>query len=296
MRWAERLGLAVILLTAAAMQVRGSEPGQAGEPERAAPGDAQGAAAQRDGAQTELDPIARAIRGSLDAQVAVLDRTEGLLVDKHRARTGELGARARAAYKLLRTGNAPLWVDEPSRSAFLRRRAAARRILGRDLAELRVLQDELDSVAGARQRLERARQDIAALSPPPPGSLHVPVAFSRVLEPFGTYRHGASRAQLTRRGVVLSSKPGRNVRAVAAGVIRFAGDVRGLGHALIVDHGDFLSVLGPLTPGRAHAGAKVQRGEILGESTEDRVYFEVRLEAGAGGYPIDPEPLVERQR
>jgi septal ring factor EnvC (AmiA/AmiB activator) len=122
------------------------------------------------------------------------------------------------------------------------------------------------------------------------------VAFGRVIEPFGSYRHDSSQARLTRRGLILSSRPGRNVRAVASGEVRYTGHVRGLGNAVIVDHGDFLSVIGELTELRIARGVRVERGEIIGESKLDRVYFEVRLEAGGAGFPVDPAPLIQWRR
>jgi murein DD-endopeptidase MepM/ murein hydrolase activator NlpD len=230
---------------------------------------------------------------ALDAQLAVLDKTDGMLTAKYATRSEQMRQRVRAAYKLLRAGWVPLWVDKESRAQRTQRRVAARRVLSRDQAELAMLREEMESVANARQRILRDRRAVAALHPPEPGSLHLPVAFSRVVEPVGHYRHDSSRARLTRRGLILSSRPGRNVRAVASGEVRYTGHVRGLGDAVIVDHGDFLSIVGELAKVRPARGDRVERGEIIGEAALDRVYFEVRLEAGAAGFPVDPAPLIE---
>jgi septal ring factor EnvC (AmiA/AmiB activator) len=237
---------------------------------------------------------------SLDAQIEVLGRTEAMLIDKYETRGAELRSRVRAAYKLLRGGDAAMWMDPGSHAHVARRRAAARRVLSRDQAELRALRQELDSVSEERARLERDRRQAMAARAPAPASLRLPVVHGRVIESFGSYRHDSSRARLRRRGIALSSKPGRNVRAVADGVVRYAGTVRGLGTAVIVDHGDFWSIVGLLRPGvglldpdKATRGRAVTRGELLGEAAGERVYLEIRLEVGAGGFPVDPEPLID---
>lgn len=273
MRPADRLGIVLIFICAAT----------AGPPARAdSPAPAPG-------------EIRRAIDETLEAQLQVLAKTERILEDKHSAGSEELRARVRAAYKILRPGRTPLWRDEETRARVIQRRALVRRMLARDRAELALLQDELESVARARERIERERRAASELEPPAPGSLGPPVASSRVVEPFGSYQH-ASRARLSRRGIVLSSRPGRRVRAVAQGEVRYAGEVRGLGHAVIIDHGDFRSVVGHLEPGGSEPGDRVERGDIIGKSASRWVYLEIRLEVGAGGFPVDPEPLVDWRR
>lgn len=233
---------------------------------------------------------------TMDAQLAVLDRTQKLLDEAYLARSQEIHARVKTAYKLLRPGLARMWVDRESRTLIAQRRAWVRRVLAQAQRELELVRDEMASVAGSRERLQETRRAASAITPPAPGSLRVPVAYSHVVEPFGSYRHDASQARLSRRGIVLTSRAGRNVRAVADGEVRYAGEVRGLGHAVIVDHGDFWSIVGAVTSGTVSPGSKVERGGILGESVGDEVYLEVRLEIGPGGFPVDPEPLLEWAR
>jgi septal ring factor EnvC (AmiA/AmiB activator) len=84
------------------------------------------------------------------------------------------------------------------------------------------------------------------------------------------------------------------VQAVEAGTVRFAGTLRGLDQAVLIDHGSYTSVTGRLGRIRVTVGQSVDPGQALGEAAGDRVYLEIRLEVGPGGEPIDPAPLLAR--
>ena len=248
-------------------------------------GSASASAAEPDGLPAELGAV-------LAAQLDVLTRTQTTLVAKHGAKQRELGSRVRAAYKLLRTAQAPIWSQSEAVMTLAERRAAVRRILGRDKAELVALASEVEQVGQALTRIESEREAAGTMALPAPGSLLLPVAGARVVGEFGTYRHVPSRALLSRRGIELRARAGRNVRAPADGHIRYAGPARGLGRAVIIDHGDFISILGRINERPTAAGRRVSGGDVLGEASGDRVYMEIRLDLGAGGYPIDPKPLI----
>lgn len=240
-------------------------------------------------------------------------RTRDLLVADVNNREGVVRARVRSAYQALyRTSWGPQWAvgstigsapGSPSmgdsgashrRRAVVqaRQRAGIRRILDRDLRELDQVRAELTRIQRAGQRVQQAlaqTQDIPQLAP---GTLHNPVAYSTIVEPFGPYSHRASDTHLSRRGVVLSSQVGRNVRAAADGHVRYLGEVRGLGFAALLDHGDYFTLYAPLTRITTQVDARIARADIIGESASERVYFEVRMADGAAGVPVDPQPLL----
>jgi septal ring factor EnvC (AmiA/AmiB activator) len=175
----------------------------------------------------------------------------------------------------------------------VRRRAAARHILRRDVSELALLEEELADTESAQDRLRGERVQVELIEPPAPHSLARPVP-GRVRGRCGTYEHD-SGADLSRRGVEMITRPGREVRAVAEGTVRFVGEVEGLGQTIIIDHGDLVSVLARLRPVTIAAGTDVTRGQIIAEAEGRRVYLEIRLPLGPGGHPIDPAPLLERR-
>ena len=82
--------------------------------------------------------------------------------------------------------------------------------------------------------------------------------------------------------------------APADGIVRYAGPIRGLDHGVILDHGDYLTVVAKLADPALPVGAHVARGDRLGRAARHRVYLELRAKAGPGGLPIDPEPYLPR--
>jgi septal ring factor EnvC (AmiA/AmiB activator) len=76
--------------------------------------------------------------------------------------------------------------------------------------------------------------------------------------------------------------------------VRYAGPIRGLEHGVIIDHGDFVTVIAKLGDVALPIGTHVERGDQLGRAARHRIYFEVRVKVGPGGLPIDPETAVSK--
>ncbi len=238
-------------------------------------------------------PVGDAIGQSIDARLDAVARTEVMIERKLTERRAQVRSRVRALYKLARAGDAPLWLDPAQRGTRVRWRGAARRILGRDLYELSLLREEMDVAARARVRLETERAHMAAARQPRPGSLARPVP-GAVVAAFGPYRHRASGATLSRRGVLLASRRGEDVRAVADGQVVYAGPLRGLGQSVVIEHHGVTSVLARLDQVAVSAGDTVGRGDVVAHAAGKRVQLEIRVDLGVGGEPIDPAPLLAR--
>jgi murein DD-endopeptidase MepM/ murein hydrolase activator NlpD len=268
MRSARLLALALLLLAGAALARASTDPGALGQ----------------------ADVVA-----AFDAQLAAIAESDELLAESYQERAIQLERRVRAAYKLMRGGWAPLWVEPERRAAVAQRRALVQRALSSTGRELALLRAEITAAARARTYLEEAREAAAAsVAAPAPAlaSLHRPVAPGTVVQRFGPYVHGTG-ARVAQRGLELASAAGAPVHAVAPGVVRWAGPVRGLGQAVIVAHNGFLSVLGRLSDVTTQRGAHLARGDQLGRAGGERVHLEIRLDVGGGGHPVDPEPLLE---
>lgn len=235
---------------------------------------------------------------AMKQRVATVNKTEALLLDKLNKRTAEVRRRVRSLYKLMRSGPAPLWVEPAERSKTVRRRAAAGRILRRDFRELALLRAELDAVQTARERLEKDQQLLATLTWPSRRSLVSPIAGRiRIAGKFGDYtRKKPYRVNLSRRGLALRVKDGRKVTAMAGGRVRYVGKIRNLGNAVIIEHNNVLTVLGPLTKTSVTKLQHISQGSHLGMTVGNRLYLEVRLPIGAGGFPIDPAPFLNSTR
>lgn len=120
------------------------------------------------------------------------------------------------------------------------------------------------------------------LAPPVRGQ--VTQAFGRVVDAdFGT--------QTFRAGIVFDAALGTPVRAVAPGVVRFAGWFRGYGQLVILDHGDrYFTVSGHLGELAVGVGDAIEAGQAIGAVGDTgslagaRLYFEIRQ----GSEPLDP--------
>lgn len=234
----------------------------------------------------------RDTRGSLGAQLAeqaaVIDTTRTTVTDKLGALDKVRLARMRAAYRVLR-GPLPSNATSGDRMAAARRRAGARMLIERDRDERGLLADELAMLATANERTvvaAAALQEIAM-----PTQLAWPAA-GTIARTFGTIAHEKSKTTLARRGLDIEVEAKTPAKASADGVVRYAGPIRGLDLGLVIDHGDYMTVVAKLGELSVPTGAKVALGDKLGRAARHRIYLEVRVKIGAGGLPIDPEPLL----
>ena len=290
---ADRIALAVALAVALAPTARA---GSAEDP--AAGGAAPAAAVQAPAARAGLPPILAAVpllgdggdagpRAALGHQLAdetaSIDRALAAVGDKLSA--AELTRSRRLAAALRSVRAAP----GDDAAAVARRRAAAHLLLARDRGERALLVDEVAQLRGAHTRVagELARLPGLAL----PGELTRP-ARGKIARHYGTLEHERTRATLSRRGIDIEVDDHSPVIAPAAGTVRYAGPIRGLDHGVIIDCGEYLTVIAKLGEVALPVGAPIAAGDRLGRAARHRVYLEVRVKLGPGGLPIDPEPLL----
>ncbi|HEX8951084.1 MAG TPA: M23 family metallopeptidase, partial [Polyangia bacterium] len=178
------------------------------------------------------------------------------------------------------------------------RRAAIGRVVARDLEELVAVRDEareLDVEQARRKEAlahaldsgaQVALADVADASglQLKQGRLARPVG-GGVVGAFGVHQDATLGVQVSRRGVELRSRPGETVRAVAAGRVRFVGEVPGLGRGVAIDHGDgYVSLVAHLGAAHCAVGDEVGDGDVVAEAAGSSVY----LELAQGGTPMDP--------
>lgn len=235
----------------------------------------------------------RDTRGSLGAQLAeqaaVIDTTRATITDKVKALDVVRLARMRAAYRVLRAP-LPSHASAGDRMAAARKRAGARMLVEHDRDERALLADELAMLAKANERTVVATQQLQEVSIPQ--ELAWPAA-GTIARHFGTIEHEKSKTTLARRGLDIEVEAKTSAKASAEGTVRYAGPIRGLDLGVIIDHGDYMTVVAKLGELSVPTGAKVAVGDKLGRAARHRIYLEVRVKIGAGGLPIDPEPLLE---
>jgi murein DD-endopeptidase MepM/ murein hydrolase activator NlpD len=218
-------------------------------------------------------------------EAAAIERALTSVTEKLHAADAARTRRLAAAYRILQM---PTGEDA---MAAARRRAAARLLLDRDLAERKLLADEVGQLRGAAARTAADAKRVPDIVLPE--SIGRPVR-GAIARRFGTFVHERSKATLSRRGVDFDVSARAEVVAPADGQVRYAGPIRGLDNGVVVDHGTYYTVIAKLASASVPVGARVERGDRLGRAQRGRVYFEVRVKVGPGGLPIDPEPLFER--
>ena len=123
------------------------------------------------------------------------------------------------------------------------------------------------------------------------GKLRLPV-IGELMNRFGGQRQDSG---LSWKGLFISAKAGREVKAVAGGQVVYADWLRGFGNLLILDHGDgYMSLYGYNESLLKQVGDEAKAGDTIaaagnsGGNPDSGLYFELRYH----GKPFDPIPWV----
>jgi septal ring factor EnvC (AmiA/AmiB activator) len=123
------------------------------------------------------------------------------------------------------------------------------------------------------------------------GRLRLPV-IGELMNRFGGQRQDSG---LSWKGLFISAKAGREVKAVAGGRVVYADWLRGFGNLLILDHGDgYMSLYGNNESLLKQVGEEAKAGDTIasagnsGGNPDSGLYFELRFQ----GKPFDPIPWV----
>lgn len=158
-------------------------------------------------------------------------------------------------------------------------------------AKRRARKEDVPAQAAARLKTAApaAKPDAPAAFAKARGQMPMPAVGSVVL------RYGqTTRAGLTHRGITLETRNDAGVIAPFAGYVVFAGEFRGYGQLLILDHGDgYHTLLAGLARIDGVPGLWVETGEpvgVMGQggATRPQLYVEIRR----GGQPVDPLPWL----
>ncbi len=262
--------------------------------------------APRTGHARPIEAI-EADRAAAATELRDLERRGAALEDQLELRQRMLRRRMRALYKLAQGGSFRLVADAGGTDELERRLVAANRLVSRDLHELTALDEELDELGRDRARrgqeatraaaLDEARAQVdrtprvgleqrrGQLGRPVPGAISVGFQRVRLREQRAVGKEGGMPLELPRRTVELVATPHEVVRAIARGVVRWVGEIEGLGHAVLVDHGDhYVTVTGKLERCVVSPGDEVQEGTVLGHAQGTLVSFEL----SEGRTALDP--------
>ena len=171
--------------------------------------------------------------------------------------------------------------------------------LQRKASKLTTLQQDEQRLQALVTSLQQAMRNV----PPPGGTTSLRQLKGKLQWPVAgriSRRYGAKQAsgELQSSGVLIASRAGVEVHAIANGRIAFADWLRGFGLLLIVDHGDgYMSLYGQNSSLYRDVGDWVKRGEVVaaagrsGGQDQDGLYLELRKD----GRPFNPSPWFKGQ-
>jgi septal ring factor EnvC (AmiA/AmiB activator) len=234
--------------------------------------------------------------------LSLLLEHDRLLVSRARTEQADLDAARREAVATAQRAERALAELAERRRALADERAEKQRLLARVRGDRARESAALGELEQAAEALEQALSELGDAPEPLPerpagppfpslrGRLPAPVD-APIVRGFGRQVDAQFLTQVFHKGVDFGAERGSEVRAVAAGVVRFAGWFRGYGRMVILDHGDrFFTVHGHLDELRVAVGDAVEAGAALGtvgdtgSLTGPRLYFEVR----EAGQAVDP--------
>jgi murein DD-endopeptidase MepM/ murein hydrolase activator NlpD len=122
-----------------------------------------------------------------------------------------------------------------------------------------------------------------------------PLEFSRVSSGFGMRRHPIQRSWIKHQGIDYAAPTGTRVRAVADGVVEFAGTKGGYGNVVILrHHGQYATTYAHLSRISVRRGARVAQNDTIGAvgqtgwATGPHLHYEFRI----AGEPRNPMSIA----
>ncbi len=111
-----------------------------------------------------------------------------------------------------------------------------------------------------------------------------------VISTFGTMSTGGRND-----GINIAVPAGEPVRAAASGTVTYAGELRGYGKLVLVEHDDgYVTAYAHTQSVNVNSGDRVLRGQVIaysgdsGDVRRPQLHFEIRR----GVTPVDPQPLL----
>lgn len=162
--------------------------------------------------------------------------------------------------------------------------------------KLMALQRSIEEMERIVARLETERK--AAPPPVPSGGVafatlagHLPMPLrGSITTGFGSSVDPTTKLKAFSPGIVITGRPADQIRAIADGIVAYAGELRGYGTFVIINHdGQYYSTYAGLGSLAVEQNQRISAGNMLGTSgTDGQLRFELRK----GREAIDPIPWL----
>jgi murein DD-endopeptidase MepM/ murein hydrolase activator NlpD len=137
--------------------------------------------------------------------------------------------------------------------------------------------------------------DVAAAGADAIADLPAPFVSGRMSSAYGWRRDPIDQSVKFHRGVDIAMPVGNDVPAAQTGTVKFAGEAKGYGLTVVIDHGSYSTRYAHLSKLDVQPGDRVQAGQIIAQSgatgrvTGAHLHFEV-IEAGQSVNPSEILP------
>lgn len=176
----------------------------------------------------------------------------------------------------------------------------ARRKRVAETDKLMALQRSIEEMQRIVERLEKERTTTPQLPPSGgipfarlAGQLPMPLR-GEITTLFGHSVDPVTKLKAFSPGILISGRPGEPVRAVADGLVAYAGELRGYGTFVIVNHdGQYYTTYAGLAGMVVSKDQRISGGDTIGRSGPDG---QLRFELRKGREAIDPVPWLNVSR
>ncbi len=175
----------------------------------------------------------------------------------------------------LKEQNSFLEANEEIQKSILLTNKANRLETLRNLQELRSVEKELNQIMS---KLKKETGGVAIRSglALKKGTLPMPVD-GKILNEFGRSYNLKTNLFTFQKGITIKSVKNAEIRAVYDGKIAYAGPLKNYGYIVILEHpGQYYTLYGQLGKTIGVEGDTVKQNEVVGISSDENVYFEIR--------------------
>lgn len=142
----------------------------------------------------------------------------------------------------------------------------------KNLRELKEAEKELASVIGKNIAKKITGSGFALLK----GKLPLPIV-SEIQSGFGRSYNKKTSLFTFQKGIVFKSSENQEIKVVSSGTVAYSGPLKNYGSIVIVEHpGQYFTLYGQMGILTAEVGQELKTGDVIGKTSSDPFYFEIR--------------------
>ncbi len=142
----------------------------------------------------------------------------------------------------------------------------------KNLKELKEAEKELTNLIGKNATKKSKGTGFALLKGKIPSPIH-----AEILSGFGRSYNKKTSLFTFQKGLVFKSSENQEIKSVAEGIVAYSGPLKNYGSIVIIEHpGQYFTLYGQMGIVNVQSGADVKIGDVIGKSSTEPFYFEIR--------------------